>query len=133
AKLRREQDTQVALEVRLVSVPDESFERVGVDFNAPPDGSGACPAKRCAVPADPIKCAAERGALLTDKQVAQFLEAVQGQTRTNIMQAPKVTVFSGQMANVQCIDSQKIVTGVEVVQRDGHAVFTPKTEDVATG
>ncbi len=133
SRLRREQDTEVALEVRLVSVAGDSFERVGVDFNAPPDGCGECPAKKCVTTATPLPGATEKGAVLSGKQVAQFLEAVQGDQRANVMQAPKVTVFNGQMANVHCTDSQKFVTGVEVVQRDGRPVLVPKTEDVATG
>ena len=43
AHLRREQDTQVALEVRLVSIP-EGFARVGVDFNVAVGGQEICPA-----------------------------------------------------------------------------------------
>jgi type II secretory pathway component GspD/PulD (secretin) len=134
-KLRREQDTQVVLEVRVVSVPDVYFERIGVDFNVSADRAcGPCPAKmevKCAE--DPIKCASDRGTFLNDKQVAQFLEAAQGDRRANIMQAPKMTVLNGQMAHVDCTDKQKFVTGVEVVQRDGQPVCAPKTEEVVTG
>ena len=39
-------------------------------------------------------------AFLSDIQVFMFLEAAQGDRRTNVMQAPKITVFNGQTANI---------------------------------
>jgi general secretion pathway protein D len=132
SKLRREQDTQVALEVRLVSMPDESFERVGVDFNT--SASPHCtPEVRLTglTPAGPPKPedlppATLRLRFLNDQQVFHFLEAIQGDQRTNVMQAPKLTLFNGQTSNLDCTDRQKFVTGLEVVQRDGHPVITPR-------
>jgi type II secretory pathway component GspD/PulD (secretin) len=165
AALRRNQDTQVALEVRVVSVPDQFFERVGVDFNinianekapqpCPPPAastqrrtagfindftpdkflSGLTPAKSLQDLTKPICGSKSEPIFLSDVQVFQFLEAVQGDQRTNIiMQAPKVTMFNGQTAHVDCTDKQRFVTGVEVVQRDGKPVVSPKTEEVVTG
>jgi hypothetical protein len=103
-KLRREQDTQVALEVRLVSVAE-----------------------------GPVLYGDEGKACLTDKQFARFLEAIQGDQRFSVMQAPKVTLLNGQMGHVDCTDKQFFVTGAEVTQRDGKVVVVPKSEEVATG
>jgi type II secretory pathway component GspD/PulD (secretin) len=143
SKLRREQNTEVALEVRLITVRDECFERVGVDFNNAPV---ACPQSANLPPLCPAGCvndstpaAAPAGGpnagpvFLSDRQVFKFLDGVQGDQRSNIMQAPKVTLLNGQIGNVDCTDKQKFVTGLEVVQRDGQAVAVPKTEEVVTG
>jgi type II secretory pathway component GspD/PulD (secretin) len=135
AKLRRQQDTEVALEVRLVSVPDQFFERIGVDFNAPPTSTvRPCPGKVDAgVLPNPVEGAAGPMVFLSDKQLGQFLEAVQGDQRTNVMQAPKVTLLDGQMGRVDITDKQKFVTGVEAGQCGGKSVVLPKTEEIALG
>ena len=39
-------------------------------------------------------------AFLSDIQVFMFLEAAQGDQRTNVMQAPKLTLFNGQTADI---------------------------------
>jgi type II secretory pathway component GspD/PulD (secretin) len=112
ARLRREQDVEVALEVRLVTVPDGFVERFGVDFN-----------NKAPTPCQP----------LSDVQVFQFLEGVQGEARADVMQAPKLTLLNGQLAQVDCTDKQSFVTGVEVVQHDGQPLVLPKSEDITTG
>jgi type II secretory pathway component GspD/PulD (secretin) len=126
--LRRLQNTEVALEVRLVTVPDQVFERIGVDFNAP----AGCPNGQCPAKVD-AKAALDGAAFLKDTQVFQFLEAIQGDQRANVMQAPKITLLDNQMGQVDCTDKQMFVTGVEVVQRDGRPVVTPKNEEIVTG
>jgi general secretion pathway protein D len=130
--LRRLQDTEVALEVRLLTVPEGFVERLGIDFN---DNAPASRCEKAPAPGgketDPQ--ATDGLTFLNDKQVVQFLEAVQGNSRTCVMQAPKVTMFNGQAANVNVTDKQCFVTGAEVVQRDGQPVIIPKTEDVVTG
>jgi type II secretory pathway component GspD/PulD (secretin) len=67
-------------------------------------------------------------AFLSDIQVFLFLEAAQGDQRTNIMQAPKLTMFNGQTATIQIGDNQSFVTGVQVQQvGGGQFVFSPQT------
>jgi type II secretory pathway component GspD/PulD (secretin) len=128
AALRRLQDTEVALEVRFVTVPDQFVERVGVDFNAPAcQNVGPCPVQAI------TRAEAERTAFLGDKQLVRFLEAVQGDPRSNVMQAPKMTLLDGQMGRLEAVDRQHFVTGCEIVQRDGHALVIPKNEEVALG
>src|SRR6185369_5530532 len=53
-------------------------------------------------------------AFLSDIQVFLFLEALQGDTRANIMQAPKITCANGQSALVQVGESQSFLTSVTV-------------------
>ncbi len=135
AKLRREQDTQVALEVRLLSVPEGFLERVGADFNVRGEATGEpSPAKADAkATRDSLKALPDKGTFLTDVQLFQFMEAVQGDQRASVLHAPKITALSGQMAVVDCTDKQSFVTGIEAVQRDGRPVVTPKTEELVTG
>ncbi len=85
ASLRRMQDVQVALEVRFVTVSDDFCERVGVNSAAPCLG--------CASGPNP-------GRFLNDKQVHHLLEAAQGDRRTNVMQAPKMTLINAQTGTI---------------------------------
>jgi len=136
AKLRREQDTQVILEVKLLTVPAACFERIGVDFNVKLNGPTG-EESPCKAAVRPAPCAVEglsdMGAFVTDKHVAQFLKTIQGDPGANILQTPTLTVLNGQMAYVDCTEKQPFVTGCEVVQRDGQPLIVPKTEDVVTG
>lgn len=75
--LRREQDVSVCLEVRVVSVSEQTFERIGVDFEP------------------------KKGAFFDPNGLRLVLEAAQGDRRTNVMQAPKVTCFDKQRVNLR--------------------------------
>jgi general secretion pathway protein D len=132
ARLRREQDTQVALEVRLVSLSDVVVERVGVDFNVNVPAAPAEQQQQAQPPAW-VPCPADKAAFLNDKQLFLFLEGVQGEPRANVMQCPKVTTLSGQTAVVDTTTRQPFVTGLEASRREGKLVIIPKTEEIATG
>lgn len=54
-------------------------------------------------------------AFLSDIQVFLFLEAVQGDRRTTIMQAPKLTMFNGQSANVSASTTRGMIIGTTLV------------------
>ena len=54
-------------------------------------------------------------AFLSDIQVFLFLEAAQGDTRTNVMQAPKLTLFNGQTATLNVGDTQFFGGGGDVL------------------
>jgi general secretion pathway protein D len=134
AALRREQDTQVALEVRLVTLSDVAVERVGCDFNVNVSAPAA-PAEQQqqAQPPARVPCPADKAAFLNDKQVFLFLEGVQGEPRANVMQCPKVTTLNGQTAVVDTTTKQPFVTGLEASRCEGKLVIVPKTEEIATG
>jgi type II secretory pathway component GspD/PulD (secretin)/tetratricopeptide (TPR) repeat protein len=72
-------------------------------------------------------------AFLSDIQVFMFMEAAQGDQRTNVMQAPKLTLFNGQTANITVADQQFFVTNVTVVQAGGQVVFVPTNTPIPTG
>jgi type II secretory pathway component GspD/PulD (secretin) len=196
--LRRLQDLEVAVEVRMISLEEAFFERIGIDFqmniktdritqgfepqvvtqqfkpanfiNDPfprrviagvqPAGSGLSfsPSPMSALTPDldiPIHNSSfsyaippfgafpnipgSNGGLsmglafLSDIQLFMFMEAAQGDRRTNIMQAPKLTLFNGQTATIQIQDFQWFVTNVQVVQNGGQVVFVPQNQPIPLG
>ncbi len=57
-------------------------------------------------------------AMLSDIETFFFLQAAQGDNRNNIMQAPKVTLFDGQFANIQDVTQRPFVTSITPVVGD---------------
>ena len=119
AALHRLQNVEVALEVRLVSVNSEFAESPFVTETYLGN------ADRCPPPGCPI--------FLDDAQVQKFLEAVVGDQRSNVMQAPKITAFNGQKFRVDCIDKHKFVTGIQMNFRTDPPVCSWNLEEVETG
>jgi len=72
-------------------------------------------------------------AFLSDIQVFMFLEAAQGDQRTNVMQAPKLTLFNGQTSTITVSDTQYFVTNVTVVQAGGQVIFAPVNAPFTVG
>jgi type II secretory pathway component GspD/PulD (secretin) len=140
ANLRRQQDTQVALEVRLLTLSDGCLERLGTDCgigNDPP----RCPAERTQTnpTGASVQCLGNRSAsdlgvhFLDDRQVRQVLELVQGDRRANILQAPKITLANGQRGTVNAVEQQFYVTGVDVHRTGDQTLVQPRVEPEATG
>jgi type II secretory pathway component GspD/PulD (secretin) len=119
SSLRRQQDLEVAVEVRILTVSDAVFEKIAPDCTNKGKGDEGTPSR--------LK-------MLRDGDVSSLLEAVQGDRRTNVMQAPKITLFNGQQSTLRAVDQQTFVTGVQttVSERD-QAVFIPKTETIPLG
>jgi type II secretory pathway component GspD/PulD (secretin) len=107
--LRRMQDNEVAVELRLISVTDAALARAGVEMR----------------PGETT--------MLDDGQARAFIEAVQGDRNTNVMQAPKVTMFNGQSALLNCTEQQAYITNVNCERVAGRPVLTPQTETFETG
>jgi type II secretory pathway component GspD/PulD (secretin) len=183
--LRRLQDLEVAVEVRIITVAETFFERIGLDFQvnvkgknssavqeqitsgqfAPagqlntffPNGviSGVTPAGtlthdlnipitnssyQMAIPpfGYPNSPGSNGGlsmglAFLNEIQVFMFMEAAQGDRRTNIMFAPKLTLFNGQTSTIQIQDFQFFVTAVTVTSVNGQIVFSPSNNPFPVG
>ncbi|MSR30090.1 MAG: hypothetical protein EXR99_01165 [Gemmataceae bacterium] len=179
ASLRRLQDQEVAIEVRFISIAEDFYERIGLDFNLniktdrntsrfepqitsgqyKPAGyindpnfdrmiGGISPAGSFTTDLDiPINNSsygmsiptfggypgipgaggiAMGLAFLSDIQVFLFMEAAQGDRRTNVMQAPKLTLFNGQNSNITVAENQFFVTAVEVqTLTNGAMTFVP--------
>jgi type II secretory pathway component GspD/PulD (secretin) len=183
--LRRLQDRQVSVEVRMIDLQEAFFERIGLDFNinVKTDRSrfepeivsqqfalpgfindfspnrfwtGITPAGNFTSDLDiPIRASsfglaippfggypgipgANGGlslglAFLSDIQVFMFMEAAQGDRRTNVMQAPKLTLFNGQTATIQIQDFQFFASNVQVLQVGGQVVFVPQNQPIPLG
>ncbi|MBN9517139.1 hypothetical protein J0H58_01255 [bacterium] len=176
--LRQLQDLAVAVEIRIISLSETWFERMGVDFsmnikthntrfepqlttnqfrpepfindiNNKGVTVGLTPAGSFTPDLDvPIRSTSFNYAIpgfggypnnpgangglslglafLNDIQVFMFMEAAQGDRRVNVMQAPKITLFNGQTANLSVQDTQFVVTSVSVFSVNGQIVFVPQ-------
>ncbi len=185
--LRRLLDQEVAIEIRFISIAEDFYEKIGVDFNMniktdrntsrfepqitsntyKPAGfindpnmhgmvGGLTPAGTFTTDLD-IPIAQSSFALanpvfggypglpgsgginlglafLSDIQVFLFLEAAQGDKRTNVMQAPKITMFNGQTSALGVFDSQFFLTDVGVTPlANGNITFTPVVTEQPIG
>ncbi|MCH2178742.1 MAG: hypothetical protein MK106_08055 [Mariniblastus sp.] len=156
-KLRELNDVQIVVEVRFITLRDNFFERIGIDFdfrindvtdvpNPIPDqlsqsavvGREPVPERfqptqdldvaflqnsfASAVPqfgGFDVGTAANFGfAILSDIEVFFLIQASKGDTRSNIMQAPTVTMFNGQSASVSDGATRPFVTSVIPVVGD---------------
>ena len=159
-QLRKSQDLQVTIEVRMITLTDNFFERIGIDFdfeiddNVDPslirdDGGPSAmfgldsqgptidldlvfdqnDAYASAIPqfgAYDAGTAAQFGfAILSDIEVFFLLEAAQGDTRSNVLTAPKVTLFNGQTASVSDLSQRPFVTGLTPVVGDFAVAHQP--------
>ena len=172
-QLRRLQDLQITIEVRFITLNDDFFERIGVDFdfniddNSPfsitqlqslamedsgpsitvgldPQGNltpdldiqfrqGSFGSTTPTFGGFDSNSAATVGfAILSDIEAFFLIDAAQGDNRTNVLQAPKVTLYDGQTASVSDVSQQPFVTSVIPVVADfavGHQpVITVLTE-----
>jgi len=123
------QDLQVTIEVRFITLNNEFFDEIGIDFdfdldqaqNFPQgptfnntgmnpdfelnlDPSTPAPLNPFTAPKFPFfgnnDGTAFGIAFLSDLEAFLFLQASQSDTRNNVLAAPKVTLFNGQVANV---------------------------------
>jgi general secretion pathway protein D len=168
-QLRRLQDLQVTIEVRFITLEDDFFEKMGIDFDFniptattvpnPPPVAGPPPSYGPLSPSaviglDPAGnptplqdiqfrqggfgavtppfggfdagSAATFGfAVLSDIQAFFVIQAAQGDTRSNILQAPKVTLFNGQQASIADQTQVPFVTSVVPVVGDFAAALQP--------
>lgn len=165
-RLRQLNDVQIVIEVRFITLNDDFFEKLGVDFDfkiedgsslalnsLPPDqvspsaivgrqgpSGGQIPTGdldllfnqdsfASAIPAfgaPDLGSAANFGfAILSDIEVWFLIQAAKGDTRTNVVQAPTVTMFNGQSATVNDITQNPFVTQIVPVVGDFAAAQQP--------
>jgi hypothetical protein len=113
--LRRAQDTEVALEVRILSVPEETLARFGPEFDP-----AACPRR-------------PKTLFLNDAQVRRLLEVAQGDAHTTVEQAPRVTLCSGQAGTVDLTRSHAVLAGADMKVIGDCVTFLPRVELLKTG
>lgn len=125
AALRRQQEMEVAVEVRLVDVSDEMYRTLMEGGIL--DGDSEQGVKQVAH--------TDRGgvAFLDKAGLRRLMEEIQGDMHTNVMQAPKLTAFNGQTSQINIVDQQNFVTGLAIVHRDDHIEYQPRTENIALG
>jgi hypothetical protein len=117
------EDAPVALEVRFISV-DEAFAQAAL---AGKDGKNA---RSIPVPSDPSL----RVTFLNGPEVLKLLEAVQADTRANVMQAPKLTAPDGKSSVLDLTEPERFLTGVKVSAGDGgRLVVAPQVEEIPVG
>jgi Flp pilus assembly secretin CpaC len=105
----------VSIEVRVISTADDFFDRVGVDLG------------------DEVKVDGKELICLDGKQVRKFLEAVQGDIRTNVMQAPRTIVKNGKTSMFRNVQTHRFVTGMKTIREGKNVVVIPKNETITTG
>jgi general secretion pathway protein D len=188
-QLRRLQDLQVTIEVRFITLNDNFFERIGIDFdfdldddidapfqvfgesNDDADGAGGSPTRDTqdrdhgpgvtvgldpqgnfsadldvpfqqgsfplAVPQfggfQPGSGATVGFAILSDLEAFFVIEAAQGDRRSNVLQAPKVTLFNGQNAVVSDTSQSPFVISVIPVVGDFAAAQQPVVAVLSEG
>ena len=164
-RLRELNDVQIVVEVRFVTLSDNFFERIGIDFDFRlNDDSGLDPAALpdevndsviigrealpdqflptadldvgfnqnsfgSAVPTfggfDAMTAANFGFAILSDIEVFFLIQASKGDQRSNITQAPTVTMFNGQSGSVSDGASRPFVTSVVPVVGDFAVAHQP--------
>lgn len=162
SQLRRLQDLQVTIEVRFITLNDNFFEQIGVDFNmnienldknqinvlGHPTQPGAVvglngpgpgtPTTNLDIPftqtsftlgvpqfGQPTNVANFGFAILSDIEAYFLVNASQGDRRSNVLQAPKVTLFNGQTAFVSDTSQTPFVISVVPVVGDFAAAQQP--------
>jgi hypothetical protein len=111
-RLRREQNTEVSFEIRIVRIVDgpakqEFDQAVGATLDGP--------------------------MFLCPKKLAAALEAVHTDSRNNDAFCPRATVFNGQKATLLCAQDQLFVTKLDRVLCGGQPMYVPKNEPFHLG
>lgn len=121
--LRRNAEKEIGVEVRAVTIGEKMArhlrEQYGIDCT------------RCKKTDDTTET--PQVTILSDIELFQLFEVMQGDRKTNVMQAPKLTLFNGQAGTCQIMDYQWFVTNVEVVQNAGQVVFVPQNQPIGLG
>jgi len=74
-----------------------------------------------------------RRTYLSDAQVQKLMDCLQSDPKTNVMMAPKVSVFNGQPASVNINDQHFFVTNVKFASQGDQPIFFPENHPFSTG
>jgi len=135
ANLRRLQDTQVVVEIRMITMSEALLERSGLDFatnkkSEPQVAPGPCPVTQNTSGACPA--ATSDLVFLNHSQLFSLLKMAQGDGHTNCLLAPTLTMPNGQRSQFAVQDQQYFVTGLKV-STNGQVVFVPENRAFTTG
>jgi len=70
---------------------------------------------------------------LSDLEVFLFMSALQGNTRANVVQAPKITTFNGATASIADQTQRFLVTGLNPIVSAGAVAFQPQVQGITDG
>jgi len=143
--LRKPRELQVVVDVRLVSVSETLFERLGLD-----KGLGVDWIDLPYLPPEAVKPAPETGAapgrqredvtsqntgvtFLTQRQASRLVEAVQSDPRSNTLLAPRLTVLNGQQGNLEVTDTTYYKTKIAKVRIGDQVILVPNQQPFKTG
>lgn len=118
--LRRLQDIEVAVEVRLLSLPESALGEIERKMELDPEFKE-------------IDKNDLQSLKLNDSQLRRFIALAQGCRFANLMQAPKITLFNGQGRTISIGEERRFVTDLETVHEANRLVVRPKTETVKLG
>jgi general secretion pathway protein D len=134
AELRRLQELDVAVEVRVISVDENYLGGVRFEFSVIKPGEEPQRLEQKEIPGNVVDVINSISTpIMNDAQVRQFMEAIEGDQRTNVMQAPKMTLANGQKATMGISETQFFVTHIDAVKNDGKVLFVPRNEALSTG
>jgi general secretion pathway protein D len=137
AALRRLQDVEVAVEIRLVSVSESFLERLGLSFDTKliegPQSADVQAFPRFPESESAYLAGLEKAAQLDERQLKFLLQAAQGDRQVNVLRGPRVTVLNGQKARVDVTEKRYFVTGLDVVQKGSEMAVLPRNEAIDLG
>lgn len=129
--LRRMQDLELAVEVRMVHVEPSLLDKTCMDMALLRKEDGPC--KASTSPQVKAPEGMTWTATLDSTQLKSFLEALQSDERTKILAAPRTTTFDGQRAVISATNQQIFLTGLHLDSVDGQVSHTPVHETFSTG
>jgi general secretion pathway protein D len=116
---RAEQDVEVSVEVKFAELSENMFQDLQ---------------QRGILGTEDKKTKARNNVVfLNDAQVLRFIQSVQNDPNTNVMQVPKMTMLNGQSAKFKATDERMFVTGFKIIHRKGKVEYQPKTEVIPLG
>ena len=131
--LRRMQDIESAVEIRIVTATPEAFDKACNEMNF----------KRVAARDNPapqgLRSVAPKGkrwtAFLDKDQPRQLLEILQRDRNTNVVQSLKITLINEQVVAVQATENRFFLTSIEMAKPQGgdDVLFIPTQSPWLTG
>lgn len=115
-ELSREQNSEVTVELRVVTLSEAFFERFASEIGIVPAKDGVTLPK-----------------FLTERDMMRFLKRIITDKTTQVMQMPKVTALNRQRVPVNVVQKLTFQTDIEVIREEGRICLRPKNEVIEAG
>src|SRR5216683_1460282 len=122
-----EQDADVSVEVRLISLSATYYERLSKDILRKLVAGGEQPLSPGDAPSR------VRFAFLNDAQVNRLLDVTQADPRTKVRQTPKNALGNGQVSTLGIMEQHFFLTGAYATTKGDQVVLLPHNEPLSTG